>query len=253
MDTPRCVAFIPARAGSIRIKEKNIQKLKGHPLIAYTIVAALQANIFSDIIVSTDSPKYARISEYYGGSVPFLRPKEYATEYSPDIEWLSYTLNRLMENGKYFDAFCILRPTSPFRLSSTIRRAWELFLLNDNIDSLRAVEKCHEHPGKMWIIRNNLLLPLLPFSLENQPWHNSPYQSLPEVYIQNASLEIAWTRVVLENRSISGTAIIPFIASGYEGFDINNEEDWMIAETLLQKNKAVLPEIINLPYEVVIE
>lgn len=246
---PECVAFIPARSGSVRIKGKNIRYFGGHPLIAYTITAALESKVFSDVIVSTDSEKYAKIAEYYGASVPFLRPKKYATKLSPDIEWLTYMLIKLSEKSSNYDSFCILRPTSPFRLPSTIRNAWNTFLSTNGIDSLRAVEKCHEHPGKMWIIRNNLLLPLLPFSTDKQPWHNCPYQSLPDVYIQNASLEIAWTKVVFEKKSISGTVIVPFISSGYEGFDLNNELDWIIAEYLLNNHMTVLPEINKEPFE----
>lgn len=86
------VALIPARAGSKRVPDKNIRPLAGHPLIAYTIAAALESKIFSDVIVSTDSENYADIAKYYGAEVPFLRPEGLAGDQSPDIEWLAYTL-----------------------------------------------------------------------------------------------------------------------------------------------------------------
>ncbi len=89
---PTIVGLIPARAGSKRVRDKNIKKLGHHPLIAYTIAAALQSKVFSDVIVSTDSEAYAEIARYYGAEVPFLRPPELAGDVSPDIEWLEYTL-----------------------------------------------------------------------------------------------------------------------------------------------------------------
>ena len=70
---PRFVCFIPARSGSKRIKDKNIRKLYGHPLIAYTISAAISSNCFERVIACTNSSEYAAIAEQYGAEVPFLR------------------------------------------------------------------------------------------------------------------------------------------------------------------------------------
>ena len=67
---------------------------------------------------------------------------------------------------------------------------------------------------------------------DGTPWHSSPTQSLPTVYVQNASLEMAWTYVVRDLHSISGTKISPFFIEGYEGFDINTESDWQEAERI---------------------
>jgi CMP-N,N'-diacetyllegionaminic acid synthase len=94
------VALIPARAGSKRVPDKNIRPLAGHPLIAYTVAAALDSGIFTDVIVSTDSQHYAEIVKYYGAEVPFLRPDTLAGDQSPDIEWLAYTLDRLRKAGR---------------------------------------------------------------------------------------------------------------------------------------------------------
>jgi CMP-N-acetylneuraminic acid synthetase len=245
---PTIVALIPARAGSKRVPDKNIRSLAGHPVMAYTIAAALESGVFVDVIVSTDSEQYAEIARYYGAEVPFLRPPELAGDVSPDIEWLEYTLKRLQENGRKYDCFSILRPTSPFRLPATIQRAWQAFLAEEGVDSLRAVEKCQEHPGKMWVVRRRRMMPLLPLSPPEQPWHSSQYQSLPEVYVQNASLEIAWTRVVLQERTIAGTILMPFLTKEYEGYDVNNSYDWNLAEHLLTKGDVQLPAVTKIPY-----
>jgi CMP-N,N'-diacetyllegionaminic acid synthase len=247
---PTIVALIPARAGSKRVPDKNIRPLAGHPVMAYTIAAALESDVFSDVIVSTDSEKYAQIARYYGADVPFLRPSGLAGDVSPDIEWLEYTLKRLQETGREYDCFSILRPTSPFRLPETIQRAWQAFLAEEGVDSLRAVEKCKQHPGKMWVVRDNRMVPLLPLSPLEQPWHSSQYQSLPEVYVQNASLEIAWTRVVLQERTIAGTILIPFLTKEYEGFDVNNSYDWNLVEHLVTKGDVQLPAVTKIPYSI---
>jgi CMP-N-acetylneuraminic acid synthetase len=238
---PTIVGLIPARAGSKRVPDKNIRPLAGHPVMAYTIVAAIDSGIFTDIIVSTDSEQYAEIARHYGAEVPFMRPVEMAGDLSPDIEWIEYTLKQLEEDGRSYDCFSILRPTSPFRQPNTIQRAWKDFLAEDGVDSLRAVERCRQHPGKMWVIRNKRMMPLLPLSPPEQPWHSSQYQALPEVYVQNASLEIAWTRVVLQERTIAGTVLMPFLTEGYEGFDVNNPYDWNLAEHLVKNKSAQLP------------
>lgn len=241
--SPRVVALIPARAGSVRVAGKNVRALAGHPLIAYTIAAARRSGVFADVIVSTDSPEYAAVARAYGAETPFLRPASIAGERSPDIEWVEHALEQLEAEGRSYECFSILRPTSPFRLPETIRRAWAELVAERGVDSLRAVEKCEQHPGKMWVLRGRRMTPLLPLTPADQPWHSSQYASLPEVYVQNASLEIAWTRVVRETHTIAGVSIMPFLTHGYEGFDVNRPYDWRLAEELVATGAAVLPAI----------
>jgi CMP-N,N'-diacetyllegionaminic acid synthase len=243
---PSFVALIPARSGSIRIADKNVRRLGAHPQIAYTIAAARASGVFDRVIVSTNAERTASIASHYGAEVPFLRPDELAGPTSPDIEWVVHALENL--DGP-FDVFSILRPTSPFRLPETIRRARDLFLDHDDADSLRAVESCRRHPAKMWTTNGPWLLPVLGVGPGEVPWHSVQYQSLPAVYEQNGSLELAWTRVVEESRSISGTQIIAFVTEGLEGFDVNWPEDWYAAERMLELGVASLPEVEQDPYD----
>ncbi len=242
------VALIPARGGSKRVPGKNVRPLQGHPALAYTIAPALESGVFESVIVSTDSEEIADVARHYGAEVPFLRPSPFAGDTSPDIEWLHHTLAELQRRGRSWDCFSLLRPTSPFRTADTIRRAWARFAAADGVDSLRAVEKCSQHPGKMWVVRGDRMVPLLPFGNGDQPWHSTPYQALPPIYVQNASLEIAWTRVVFERRTIAGDVIVPFLTEGYEGFDINDRYDWMVAEHLLAEGAVTLPPVARAPY-----
>jgi len=240
--------LIPARCGSKRVPDKNIRRLNDHPLMAYAIRSAIDSGIFDSVMVSTDSEDYADIARYYGAEVPFLRPSELAGDKSPDIQWLQHLLSALKEDGRAPDCFAILRPTSPFRQAETIRRAWTQFQETEGIDSLRAVEACGQHPGKMWRINGPLMSPILPYTLDGTPWHSNQYAALPEIYVQNASLEIAWSRVVLEGGSIAGDVIAPFLTEGSEGVDVNAEADWWHAEYLVENGKADLPKISLSPY-----
>lgn len=243
------IALIPARSGSKRVPQKNIRNINGHPIIAYTIAAARQSAIFDSIVVSTDCQEIAEISRYYGAEVPFLRPREYAEDSSPDIEWIEYTLSRLARDGEEYHFFSILRPTSPFRLPQTIRRAWQAFLSAQGADSLRAVEKCSQHPAKMWRIEGERMKPIMQNpDPSGTPWHSTPYQALPSIYVQNASLEIARSDVVSKSRTISGTEIVPFITEGFEGFDINTDSDWQLLESLLRDAGAKLPVVMEPEY-----
>jgi N-acylneuraminate cytidylyltransferase len=242
------IALVPARAGSVRVRDKNVRPLMGHPLIAYTIAAARDAGVFQGVVVSTDSAAYAEVARHYGAEV-LMRPPELASATSPDIDWVLHALEALGAAAPLPDAFSILRPTSPFRKPQTIRRAWTEFVAAEGADSIRAVEKVSQHPGKMWVLAGpGRMRPLLPQPDEGPPWHSRQMPSLPPVYVQNASLEIAWTRMALETRSIAGTEIAPFLTEGDEGMDINQPYDWFWAEQAIAAGEARLPEVDVAPY-----
>jgi len=227
------IALIPARSGSKRSPHKNVRLLAGHPMMAWTILEAQRSGLFDHIVVSTDSPDYADVALHYGAQV-LMRPKELATDTSPDILWVRDALVRL----PHCTAFSILRVTSPFRTAETIKRCWAEFVSHRDIDSIRAVEHAKQHPGKQWVEQTTgLISPVWPREwtdgVNTVPFHSMPTQSLPPVLVQNASLEMAWRRVV--PRSISGSRVMPFYTRGYEGYDINTDADFLTAETLLAR------------------
>jgi len=234
----RCVALIPARSGSKRILNKNIKKLNNKPLISYTIKAAIKSKLFDQIILVTDNKKYASIGKRYGAKVPFIRSKNISGSKSPDIQWVKWILKKINYTNCKTDIFFILRPTSPFRTAKTIKKAWNIFFNNRmKIDSLRAVQLCKEHPGKMWMVKKNYIVPIIKSKIKGTPWHSNQYSALPKIYIQNASLEISWVKNPLKNNLIAGNKIFPFYTNDYEGFDINVIEDWEKAEKLAKKLK----------------
>ena len=234
---PKAVALIPARAGSVRVPGKNVRPLAGHPLMAYSIACARESGLFDAVVVSTDSEEFAEIARSYGAEVPGLRPPELAGATSPDIDWVERALA-----GTGYDVFSILRPTSPFRRGATVQRAWDAFMAVPDADSLRAVKPVREHPGKMWVIEGELMRPLLDQPEGEIPTHSRQTAALPKVYVQDSSLEIAWTRIVAD-REIAGRRVVPFVTEGPEGFSIDYPDDWAEAERLAAEEPGLLPPV----------
>jgi len=247
VSAPSAVAFVPARSGSERVLGKNVRPLAGHPLLAYAVETALQSGVFERVVCSTDSEEVAAVARWYGADVPFLRPSEYATSTSPDIEWLGFTLERLDEA---YDVFAIVRATNPFRGPAVVRRGLDQLLSTPEADSLRAVELVKQHPGKMWVLADGgrTMRPLLDQSHLDVAWHAGQYQALPPVYVQSSALEIAWTRVVPETGTREGRVVTPFFTEGHEGFNVDDEDDWERAERLLASGAASLPAVGRPPY-----
>jgi CMP-N,N'-diacetyllegionaminic acid synthase len=237
---PSLVGLIPARSGSERVPDKNLRSLAGHPLLAYAVSTALQSGIFDRVVCSTDSGKIAEVAQRYGADVPFLRPAALATATSPDIEWITHALDQLDDR---YDLFAIVRATNPFRGPDVLRRGLEQLLATPEADSIRAVERVKQHPGKMWLLEGKTMRPLLDQSHLDVAWHAGQYQALPEVYVQNSSLEIAWTRVVSQTATREGRVVAAFLTEGYEGFNIDDEDDWDRARRLLDAGLATLPDV----------
>ena len=241
------VALIPARAGSKRVPGKNTRLLAGHPLIAYTIAAAQESGVFSRVLVSTDSREVVGLCDAHGWDVCIRSGVTGDDE--PDIVWVRDAMTYV---GPQFDAFAILRPTSPFRSAAHIRQAYARFCeLGQSIDSLRAVRRVREHPCKMWVINglNQLMSRIVTGSDfigddgSFVPSHSRPTHGLWPYFVQTSSLEIAWTRVLHDTGTISGTRIAPWIVEDANGFSIDTPADWREAEGLIASGAATLPPL----------
>ena len=120
--------MIPARGGSKGIRNKNIIEVKGKPLIAYTIDAANQSKYIDTVMVSTDSEVIKNVALQWGAKVPFMRPKELASDTAKTIDAVMYTINYYRDNADIYDYFVLLQPTSPLRSAEDIDGAIEKFL-----------------------------------------------------------------------------------------------------------------------------
>ena len=251
------VALIPARGGSVRVPRKNLASLNGKPLIVWTILAAQHADIFSGIYVSTEDEEIAAVSRQYGATV-IDRPAELAADLAPDIGWVTHALMHItvtsardIADARKPDAFALLRCTSPFRSPETIRAAWDHLQHHGSyaVDSLRAVEPCKQHPFKMWRECGEFIAPFyelvgISASMDSAPPHSMPTQAHTRLLAQNASLEMAWSRVVLSDQpaTISGSRVLPWRMAGYEGVDINGTDDLEFARWLVETGRATLAE-----------
>ena len=216
-----------------------MRPLNGHPLILYTLAAALDSEVFSQICVATDDPAIVALTDE--PTTIFLHRRAPVADDQPDIEWV----REVLAAHSCDDSFAILRPTSPFRTAAMIRRAYRDFMgLGRECSSLRAVEPVKQTPYKMWIpTMAGYMLPLLPASWEGVPLHSMPTQRHPMVWIQNSSLEMAWVTTVTEQGTIAGKTVYPFFTDGYEGFAIDTEEDWTQAERLARDHPELLPMV----------
>ena len=203
--------------------------LAGRPLLAYAIDAAKQSGVFSDLYVASDDSAALHFA-YAHADVSRVLKRNPVADDQPDIDWVREVLH-----ANDWDAFAILRPTSPFRTADTIKRAFIQFRRTPDVDSMRAVEPAKQHPGKMWQWSGAgyPMTPIIGATREDgTPWHSSPTQSLPTYYVQNSSLEMAWTRTVTQLKSIAGRKVLPFFTEGDEGFSIDYPEDWERAEQI---------------------
>ena len=226
------LCIIPARSGSKSIKHKNIKLFNGLPLLVWSIKQAQELitkykyNI--KIIVSTDSKEYADISKKYGAEVPFLRPDNISQDHSIDIEFITYTINKLYEKEKYkSDIILQLRPTQPCRKVQDINNCLQLFIKNRHkYDSLRTVVPFKKSPFKMYIINNNNQLTPLFKEVNNikEPYNNCR-QFLPNTYLHNGYIDILNTSII-KNNTISGYNILPYIMKETDTIDIDTIEDW---------------------------
>ena len=231
-------AFIPLRAGGSRIGkihglDKERALLGGKPLMAYTIEAAVNSGVFDAVFAVVASEAHAAMAAKYGAQV-IKRPDYTVRSGSPDIEWVEFVLKKMRGEYQRYDTFSILRVTSPFRTAEHIKEAWSIFQGTLGADSLRSVRKTESHPGKMWVIRNERLLPLLPMGPEEQPWHSSATQDLFECWVQTAGMEFAFSEMVLDTHTIAGSTIIPYRLQGAAALDINTPADWKAAEEIVR-------------------
>lgn len=227
------LCIIPARSGSKGLPNKNIKEFRGKPLIAWSIEQAKQSAFFSKmkIIVSTDSEQYADIARQYGAEVPFLRPNNISGDLSTDYEFINHAVVWLKENQNYnSDIILQLRPTSPLRKVETIDECLEIFIKNMNkYDSLRTVVPFDKSPYKMYTVEENVLTPLFPIINDIKEPYNQCRQILPSSYLHNGYIDIMKT-CILENNTISGNSIYPYIMNENDTIDIDNINDWKKAE-----------------------
>ena len=237
------LALVPARGGSKSIPRKNLRRFAGHPLVAYSIAAGLQAQSVSRVIVSTDDEEIAEVSRRYGAEVPFLRPVELAADDTPDLPVFLHALAWLKEREDYRPEIVVqLRPTSPVRPPDCVDQAVELLRNRPDAGSVRGVVLSGQNPYKMWrVVEDGSMHPLL--GTEYHEPYNMPRQKLPSTYWQTGHIDAIRTTTILEKGSMSGEVVLPLMLDPQYTVDIDTLRDWERAEWILQRGElsAVRP------------
>jgi N-acylneuraminate cytidylyltransferase len=237
------LGLIPARGGSKSIPRKNIRSFAGYPLIAYSIAAGLSAESISRLVVSTDDEEIAEVALRFGADVPFIRPKEFSQDQTPDLPVFQHAIQWLKENQGYQPEVIVqLRPTSPLRRVSHIDQAVNQLVSRPDADSIRTVCVPFQNPFKMWRITPDGFMQALLNTGDPEPF-NLPRQVLPEIYWQTGYVDASWTRTIMGKNSMTGDQILPLLIDASDWIDIDSSSDWRRAELLLESGEVSLEDL----------
>ncbi len=229
----KVIALIPARGGSKGVPKKNVHSLAGYPLIAYSIAAAKLSKDIERVIVSTDNEEIAEIARHYGAEVPFLRPDEYATDKSKDIDVIRHVLDWLKKNENHHPDFLVyLRPTTPLRNSRHIDEAIKLMRTSKGSTSLRSGHEIRESPYKLFGINDGHFTGLFPDDPRPE-YYDLPRQTFPPVYQPDGYVDILVTKHIMNSSSLHGPKILAYTSP--DTGEIDSKEDFRFTEYNLEK------------------
>ena len=223
----RVLGLITARGGSKGVPGKNIKLLNGKPLLAYTVEAANASKFITDLVLSTDDDEIIQVAGNIGLSVPFKRPVELAVDSASSIDVVAHALQFFELKGIFYDAVCLLQPTSPFRKEGFIDEAIEKFI-NQKTDCLLSVLQVPHEYNPHWTFLENEKGTLDIATGEKEIIKRR--QDLPVSFFRDGSIYITKTAVIKEKHSFYGESI-SYIESDPEYFcNIDTLKDWEIVE-----------------------
>ena len=231
------ICIIPARGGSKRIPRKNIRVFHGRPMIEWSIRAAQDSNEFDQIVVSTDDPEIAKISEACGAKVPFMRPSELSDDYTGTVQVISHALTEIEKIWGKQSLICCLYATAPFVQSGDIRSS-RILLENSGADYAfpitsfpfpiqRSVKLTYE--GRMEMFYPEYAL--------------TRSQDLEEAYHDAGQFYWGQKAAWLSGRPIIGPGSSPLVIPRHRVQDIDTPEDWEVAEYMFEAIQKSNPKL----------
>lgn len=217
------IAIITARGGSKRIPRKNIKNFCGKPILAYSIVAAQEAGIFDEIMVSTDDEKIAEIAREYGASVPFLRGEKTSGDFATTNDVIQEVLDSYKNGGTTFESVCCIYPTAPFITSQKLKDAMEL-LSTSGAGCVMPVVKFSFPPQRGMVIRDGKLEYVYP---ENRLVRS---QDLEAIYHDCGQFYCFTAENFERTGQVVAGEVCPIPVDEREVQDIDEPSDWEIAE-----------------------
>jgi CMP-N-acetylneuraminic acid synthetase len=231
----KVLGVVTARGGSRTLPGKNLKRLAGKPLIAYTIEAALQSGSIDRLILTTDDPAIADVGLACGCEVPFLRPRELARDETAHLPVVEHAARWMVEHEHYRpDAVMTLQPTSPLRLPEDITASIEL-LERSGADSVLSVSEVPAHAHPMRTLRldahDNAVL-----FVNGEPVRRriNRRQDLPPAWVMNGAIYVCLARVLLSAEpSLYGDRVVAYRMPAERSVSIDDAEDWAAAERAL--------------------
>ena len=221
------VAIIPARGGSKRIPKKNIKNFCGKPIIAYSISAALNSGCFDDVIVSTDDDEIAGIAKSYGASVPFMRPKNIADDFTGTNAVIKQVIEQFETENIKIEYACCIYATAPFLKPKYINEGFERIVQGEFEFSFSVTT--FPFPVQRSIRMNNESIePLWPKCIKKRS------QDLEEAYHDAGQFYWGTRRAFIDELDLFSNVSAAVVLPRYLVQDIDNTEDWKQAELMFK-------------------
>lgn len=228
----KILGLVTARGGSKGIPGKNIKVLGHQPLIAYVIQDGLHANMIDKLIVSTDSEDISEVAKRYGAEIPFIRPAELAFDHTPSLDVVLHAIHFLEEKGNFYDAVCLLQPTSPFKPQGFIDVCIQKFI-DTQADSLVSVLEVPHEYNPHWTFEMNDTGHL---SIATGDAALIPRrQELPKAYHRDGSVYISKIALIKEMKVLVGGRTVGVLSDSRYYSNLDTLEDWTNAELTYKK------------------
>lgn len=224
------IAIIPARSGSKGLPDKNIMELNGKPLMYYSINAALESGCFEEVMVSTDSEKYAAIAKQCGASVPFMRSDEMSGDSAGTWDTVREVLINYKKLGKQYEYVGLLQPTSPLRDADDIKEMYNKLkeTAANNIVSITEVE----HPVQ-WCFK--LTETEMMDEMASSPYSMMRRQELDKHYRENGAIYIVDAKKIMNvEYNFYADKCLGHIMAGEKSIDIDTMYDYFLAEACMK-------------------
>lgn len=222
------LAIIPARGGSKRIPAKNTKEFAGKPLIAYSIKAAVDSDLFDKIIVSTDCEKVANLACHYGAEVPFLRPEHLSDDFIGTRPVTNHAIQYVVEKGDTPEYCCCIYATAPFLQAEYLRKGLDA-LKSEPARSFAFSVTTFPFPIQRALsIKGDSISPMFVDDIRKRS------QDLEEAYHDAGQFYWGRTEDYLSNKGIFSEHSVPIILPRHLVQDIDTPEDWHRAELMYQ-------------------
>ncbi len=222
------IAMITARGGSKRIPRKNIKDFCGKPILAYSIEAALESGVFDEVMISTEDDEIAEIAQNYGAKFPFRRSEETAGDHAMTIDVMLEVVAEYKKRGVEPDAVCCIYPTAPFITAEKLRKADALFE-SCGADAVIPVVKFSFPPQRCFVLDGDYM------KFKWKEYELSRSQDLEPYYHDVGQFYFVKTDIMISQHTLVPTKTAPLIMDEMEVQDIDNMDDWNIAEIKYRK------------------